>query len=228
VAVNQRQRFTLVADPQFVSFQKINRDLKKEKFMYSDEKVVQSHVIVDGPGEHREIVTERTQSVPRESGISAGTVAIITIFAVLVVGAIFYFVSSKNANEAANRNANLDAASQPNTAQPPSTTIVQQPAAQAPVIIQQPAPAQQAPVIIQQPAQPNPRDSASDDANMQEVAIKRLTEEPDMAAVSISISNAQALLTGNVNSTATKAKAERLVRAVRGVKSVDNKLVVGM
>ena len=194
--------------------------------MYPNEKTEQRRVVVDGPGERREIVTERTQIAPRESGISAGTVAIITLLVVMVVGAIFYFVSSRNANEAANRNANLDAASQASAEHPPSTTIVQQPAAPAPVIIQQPALGQQAPVIIQQPAQPNPRDSASDDANMQEVAAKRLTEEPDMGSVLITISDSQAVLTGNVNSAATKAKAGRLVRAVRGVKSVDNKLVV--
>jgi hypothetical protein len=190
--------------------------------MDSNERTEQRRVVLDTPGERREIVTERTQSVPRESGISAGTIAIITILVVMVVGAIFYFVSSRNANEAANRNANLDAASQASTEHPP-TTIVQQP---APVIIQQPALGQQAPVIIQQPAQPNSRDSASDDANMQEVATKRLSEESDMAAVTITISDSQAVLTGNVNSVATRAKAERLVKAVRGVKSVDNKLVV--
>lgn len=194
--------------------------------MYPNEKIEQRRVTVDGPGEHRETVTERTESIPRESGISAGTVAIIVIFAVMVVGAIFYFVSSRNANEAANRNANLDAASQTNPAQPPSTTIIQQPAAPAPVIIQQPALGQQAPVIIQQPAQPNPRDSSSDDANMQEIATRRLTEEPGMASVLIAINDSQAVLTGNVYSTATKAKAERLVKAVRGVRSVDNQLVV--
>jgi hypothetical protein len=194
--------------------------------MEPSEKVEQRHVVVDSPGERREIVTERTVSAPRESGISAGTVAIIAIVAVFAVGAIFYLVSSRNANESANRNANLDVASQTNNAQAPPTTIVQQPAAQAPIIIQQPAQTQQAPVIIQQPAQPNPRDAAGDDANMQEVATKRLTEEPGMASVSISISDAQAILTGSVTSAAAKAKAERLVRAVRGVKSVDNKIVI--
>ena len=89
--------------------------------------------------------------------------------------------------------------------------------------IQQPAPVQPAPVIIQQP---NPRDSASDDANMQEVATKRLNDEMDMTTVSITISEARAVLTGSVNSAATKAKAEQIVKAVRGVKSVDNQIVV--
>jgi len=193
--------------------------------MESNEKVEQRRVVIDSPGERREIVTERSESMPRESGISAGMVAIIAIVAIFAVGAVVYFVSSRNANESANRNANLDLASQTNNAQAPPTTIVQQPAAPAPVIIQQPAAAQQAPVIIQQPAQAS-RDTASDDANMQEVATKRLTEEPGMASVSISISNAEAVLIGSVNSAATKAKAERVVRAIRGVKSVDNQIVI--
>jgi flagellar hook-associated protein FlgK len=194
--------------------------------MEPNEKVEQRRVVVDSPGERRELVTERTVSAPRDSGISAGMVAIIAIVALFAVGAVVYLVSSRNANESANRNANLEAANQTNNAQPPSTTIVQQPAAPAPVIIQQPATAQQAPVIIQQPAQANPRDTASDDANMQEIANKRLTEEPGMSSVSISINGAKAVLIGSVNTAATKAKAERLVRAIPGVKSVDNQIVV--
>jgi osmotically-inducible protein OsmY len=112
--------------------------------------------------------------------------------------------------------------------QAPPTTVVQQPAQQAPVIIQQPAPAQQAPVIIQQPAQPGQREntSANDDANMQDIATKKLSDDPDMAGVVMTITDARAVLTGTVNSSATKAKAEQIVKAVRGVKSVDNKLVV--
>jgi osmotically-inducible protein OsmY len=94
------------------------------------------------------------------------------------------------------------------------------------VIIQQPA--QQAPVIIQQPAQPSQREntSANDDANMQDIASKRLAEDPAMAGVVMTITDARAVLTGNVDSAATKAKAEQIVKAVRGVKSVDNKIVV--
>ena len=74
--------------------------------------------------------------------------------------------------------------------------------------------------------QPTQRDIASDDANMQEVATTRLSDEPDMTTVSITISGARAVLTGTVNSEATKAKAEQIVKAVRGVKSVDNQIVV--
>jgi len=73
---------------------------------------------------------------------------------------------------------------------------------------------------------PTQRDVASDDANMQEVATRRLNDEPDMTTVSMTISDAQAVLTGTVNSEATKAKAEQIVKAVRGVKSVANEIVV--
>ena len=74
--------------------------------------------------------------------------------------------------------------------------------------------------------QPAQRDIASDDANMQEVATSRLNDEPDMTTVSIAINAARAVLTGIVNSEATKAKAEQVVKAVRGVKSVENQIVV--
>ncbi|HKO99364.1 MAG TPA: BON domain-containing protein [Pyrinomonadaceae bacterium] len=74
--------------------------------------------------------------------------------------------------------------------------------------------------------QPAWRDVESDDANMQEVATSRLNDEPDMATVSIAINAARAVLTGTVNSEGTKAKAEQIVEAVRGVKSVENQIVV--
>jgi hypothetical protein len=187
-----------------------------------NEERVQKHVVVNSPGQRSEVLTERTERGPRESRLSVGTVAIIAILAIAAIFVVLYLVNNRNANESANRNANLDvAASQTDSHQQPPTTIVQQPAQQAPVIIQQPA--QQAPVIIQQP---NQRDSASDDANMQDVATKRLGEELDLNAVSITITDARAFLTGTVNSASTRAKAERLVKEVRGVKSVDNKIIV--
>jgi hyperosmotically inducible periplasmic protein len=189
--------------------------------MDSNEERVQKHVVVDSPNQRSEILTERTERGPRESRLSGGTIAIIAILAIAAIAVVLYLVSNRNANESANRNANLDAASQA-----PPTTVVQQPAQQAPVIIQQPA--QQAPVIIQQPAQPSQREntSANDDAKMQDIATKRLNDDPDMAGVVMTITDARAVLTGTVNSAATKAKAEQIVKGVRGVKSVDNKIVV--
>jgi cell division protein FtsX len=189
--------------------------------MESNEKIEQRHVVVNSPGQRSEVLTERTQIVPREPRSSTGTIAIVAVLAIAAIAVVLFIVSNRNANEAANRNANLDVA-----AQAPPATTVQEPAQQPPLIIQQPA--QQAPVIIQQPAQQNERanTSANDDANMQDIATRRLTEEPGMAGVVITVTDAQAVLTGTVSSAANKAKAEQIVKAVRGMKSVDNRIVV--
>jgi flagellar hook-associated protein FlgK len=193
--------------------------------MDSNEETIQKHVVVNSPGQRSEVLTERTERSPRESGPSTGMIAVIAILAITAIATIFYVVSNRNANESANRNANLDVASQA-----PPTTVVQQPAPaqQAPIIIQQPAPVEQAPVIIQQPAQPSQREntSANDDANMQDIATKRLAEDPNMTGVVMTVTDARAVLTGTVNSEATKAKAELIVKAVRGIRSVDNKIGV--
>jgi hypothetical protein len=191
--------------------------------MDSNEERLQKHVVVNSPGQRSEVLTERVQSGPRESRVSAGMVAIIAILAITAIAAVFYIVINRSANESANRNANLEA-SQTNSRQP--TTIVQQPAQPAPLIIQQPA--QPAPVIIQQPAEPSQRQntSANDDAAMQDIATKRLAEDANMAGVFMTITDARVVLSGTVNSAATKAKAEQWVKAVRGVKSVDNQIVV--
>ena len=189
--------------------------------MDSNEETVKKHLVVNSPNQRSEVLSERTERGPRQSRSSTGTIAIVAILAIAAIAVVFYLVSNRNANESANRNANLEVASQA-----PPTTIVQQPAQQAPVIIQQPA--QQAPVIIQQPAQPSQREntSANDDANMQDIATKRLAEDLNMAGVVMTITDARVVLTGTVDSAATKAKAEQVVKGVRGVKSVDNQIVV--
>ena len=191
--------------------------------MEPNEESEQRRVVVDSPGARREVITERTERGPRERQLSMGTVALVAILVVGAIAVIFYVVNSRNANEAANRNANIDVASRANEAQPP--TVVQQPAQQAPVIIQQPA--LPAPVIIQQAAPAAVEDnSLRDDMAMEGAAKRILLNDPDMGAVSIAVSGARAELTGTVNSASTKERAERLVRSVRGVKSVDNKIYV--
>ena len=67
---------------------------------------------------------------------------------------------------------------------------------------------------------------APDDATMQQVAAEKLSEDLDLASVCVTVSDARGVLTGTVNSAAAKAKAEKLVKTVRGVKSIENKIVV--
>jgi BON domain len=191
--------------------------------MEPNEESEQRRVVVNSPGARREVITERTQRGPRESQLSMGTVALVAILVIGAIAVVFYVVSNRNANESANRNANIEVARQANEAQPP--TVVQQTAPPAPVIIQQPA--LPAPMIIQQPASAAVEDnSLKDDMAMEGAATKMLRNDQDMGAVSIVVSGARAELTGTVNSESTKARAERLVRSVRGVKSVDNKIYV--
>ena len=187
-----------------------------------------THVVVDTPTEHREVLTQRTESAPEPSGISGGTVAIIAIVVVAAIGTVLYVVSNKNAERAADRNANLTAATLNSSQQTqPPTTIIQQPAApqQAPVIIQQaPAQQQQPPVVIQQAA-PQPAGDGAD-ATVQEAAKTRLNESDGMALITVQVSRGTATLSGSATSAALKSEAERVVRAVRGVTAVDNQIRV--
>jgi hypothetical protein len=106
-------------------------------------------------------------------------------------------------------------AAEETTRQAPTTTTVQQPASQ------------QSFVINGQLIQSGTENSmAPDDVTMQQVAEEKLSEDLDLASVCVTVSDARGVLTGTVNSAAAKAKAEKLVRSIRGVKSIDNKIVV--
>ena len=191
--------------------------------MYPNREMEQHRVVVNTPGERRETVTARTETGPREVSMSPGMIAVIVLLAILAIGLTFYVVSNKNANEAANRQAALEAAQQTNQQPPPPAVI---PPAQPPVIVQQPAPPAQAPVIVQQPpAQPS-TSSVLDDTTIQDAVSKRLTDDSSLAALTVSVLDGRATLIGTVDTPELKARAERVVKGVRGVKSVDNKIVV--
>lgn len=190
-----------------------------------------THVVVDTPTEHREVMTRRTETTPERSGPSTGTIALFAIAAIAVIGVVIYMVSNRNAERAADRNANLTAATiNSNQQTQPPPTIIQQPAAQpqqAPVIIQQaPQQPQQPPVIIQQAAPQPARDATGADATVQADAIQKLSENDGMALVTIKVSRGTATLGGSATSSALRSQAERVVRAVRGVSAVDNQITV--
>jgi threonine dehydrogenase-like Zn-dependent dehydrogenase len=192
-----------------------------------------THVVVDTPTEHREVITQRTERTPEHSSLSTGTIALIAIVAIAVIGVVVYVVSNRNTERAADRNANLAAATLNSSQQSqPPTTIIQQPAAQpqqqTPVIIQQaPAAQQQPPVIIQQAAPQQPAgDSSGADASVQAAATQKLNENDGMALISIKVSRGTATLSGSATSAALKSQAERVVRAVRGVTAVDNQITI--
>jgi hypothetical protein len=190
---------------------------------YDEEQARRSRVVVETPNERREVV--HTQSVRDNSGISAGMVGVLVVVAIaLITMLVLFWISSQPATD----NANLAAT------QPPPTTVVQQPAPaqQPPVIIQQPAPATQpAPIIVTQPAgggSTMPAESVNMDSTIQTAVDKKLSDDADVSTLGITatVLDGKVTLLGTVKTEALKTHVERIVKQVKGVKSVDNQISV--
>ncbi len=186
---------------------------------YDEEQARKSRVVVETPGERREVV--HTQSVRDNSGISSGMVGVLVVVAIaLITMLVLFWLSTQPTTD----NANL-------TAQQP--TVVEQPAPvqQPPVIIQQPAPATQpAPIIVTPPAGGTtaPTESVNMDSTIQAAVDKRLMDDPVFSTLGItaSVVNAKVTLLGTVKTETLKGQIERAVKQIKGVKEVDNQLSV--
>lgn len=195
--------------------------------MNPNERFEQQYVVTNNPTEPNAVVTKSVQEGPREVGLSPATIVVIALLALLALGTVFYVVNNRNQNEEANRQAALEASRVQAEAQA-RTAQQAAPAQQPPVVIQQqPAPSQ-APVIIQQqpPATSGETKSTIDDNTMQELASKRLSDETDLSSVTVTVLDGKAHLSGSVDNADLKKKAERVVKAVRGVKSVENDITI--
>ena len=190
---------------------------------YDEEEARRSRVVVETPTERREVV--HTQSVRDNGGISAGMVGVLVVVAIaLITMLVLFWMSSQPTTE------NVAAT------QPPPTTVVQQPAPvqQPPVIVQQPAPATQpAPIIVTPPAGGStgstmPTESTNMDSTIQAAVDKKLSDDPEISTLGItaSVLDGKVMLLGTVKTEALKTQVERLVKSVKGVKSVDNQISV--
>ena len=189
---------------------------------YDEQEARRSRVVVETPNTRREVT--HTEAVRGErDGVSGATVGVIVVVAIALVTILILFLMSGQTDTA---NDNLALQQQPSQ---PSTTIVQQPAAQQPpVIIQQAPPATQpAPIIVTQPSG-GASSTGSDDSAIQAEVDKRILDDPNLSTlgVTVSVLGGKATLMGTVKSEAIKAQFERLVRAVRGVKDIDNQIIV--
>jgi flagellar basal body-associated protein FliL len=195
--------------------------------MAYDEETKRSRVVVETPSARREVTrTEREYAPPRD-GMSTATVTVLVVLGVAVVGLLLLLFMNMQSNQ---NNANL-AAQQPT----PQTTIVQQPAQQPPVIVQQPAPAtQQPPIIVNPPASgmvpataPN-TPSVPDDGSIQAAIDKKFHNDSLLSTLDVTttVTNGKVLLVGTVKSEQLKNQVEKAVRSIKGVKSVDNQIVV--
>jgi hypothetical protein len=182
---------------------------------YDEEEARRSRVVVETPNERREVV--HTQSVRDNNGISAGMVGVLVVVAIaLITMLVLFWLSSQPTTDST-----LTAQEQP--------TVVQQPAPaaqQPPVIIQQPAPVQTqpAPIIVTPPA----GGTTIMDSTVQAAIDKRLTDDPEFSTLGItaSVIDGKVMLVGTVKSEELKAKIERAVKQIKGVKAVDNQISV--
>jgi hypothetical protein len=192
---------------------------------YDDEQAKRSRVVVETPTSRREVT--HTEAVRNDSGgISGATVGVIVVVAIALITVVVLFLMNSQSTDTTN--ANLAAQQQP--AQQP--VIVQQPAQQQqpPVIIQQPAPAtNQPPVIINQPASGGSAPvNTSNDGAVQTAVDKRISDDPTLSSLGITatVLDGKVTLTGTVKSEALKSQLDRAVRTIKGVKQVDNQIVV--
>ena len=192
---------------------------------YDEEQARKSRVVVETPTERREVV--HSQSVRDNSGISAGMVGVLVVVAIaLITMLVLFWISTQPSTD----NANVAAT------QPPPTTVVQQPAPvqQPPVIVQQPAPATQpAPIVVTPPAGGTtaptaPAESVNMDSTIQAAIDKKISDNPDISTLGITatVLDGKVTLIGTVKTAALKTQIERLVKQVKGVKSVDNQITV--
>ncbi len=192
--------------------------------MAYEEESKRSRVVVETPTARREVTQTEAVRGPEREGISGATVGVIVVLAVAVLTILVLLLMSGKTMDTANDNL---AAQQ--TA-PPQTTIVQQPAQQQPpVIIQQAPPApQQAPIIVTQPAAGGSTSNGSNDAVIQIEIDKRILDDPTLSPLGITVSvlDGKATLIGVVKSEDLKSQFEKMVRNVKGVKQVDNQIMV--
>ena len=200
---------------------------------YDEEQQRRSRVVVETPAARREVVETQVARVPERRGMSGGAVAALVIGAVALVTILFLFLI--NRQDETNANVRVATAPTPLQQQPP--VIVQQPAAQQPpVIIQQPPTTVPAPIVVTPPSTSTSSSSTTtttapsgtDDATVQINVDKKLTDDTTLGSLGIiaTVVEGKVTLTGTVNSEDLKSRAARLVKAVKGVKQVDNQITV--
>ena len=189
---------------------------------YDEQEAKSSRVVVETPNARREVVHSQSVRTPDGSGISAGMVGVLVVVAIALITmlVLFYMNSQQQPTD------QTVAAQQQ---QPPPPTVIQQPAQQPPVIIQQPAPATQpAPIVVTPPAGGVAESAPNIDSTVQAARDKALTDDPTFTSLGITatVLDGKVTLLGTVKTEDLKNQAERMVRKIKGVKSIDNQILV--
>ena len=190
---------------------------------YDEEEARRSRVVVETPNSRREVVHSQSVRTPEGNGISAGMVGVLVVVAIALITMLVLFYMNSQQQP-------TDQTVATQQQQPPPPTVIQQPAQQPPVIIQQPAPATQpAPIVVTPPAGGPASESAPNiDSTVQAAIDKALTDDPTFSNLGItaSVLDGKVTLLGTVKTEDLKTQAERMVRKIKGVKSIDNQIRV--
>lgn len=189
---------------------------------YDEQEARRSRVVVETPNSRREVVNSQTVRTPEGNGISAGMVGVLVVVAIALITMLVLFYMNSQQQP-------TDQTVATQQQQPP--TVIQQPAQQPPVIIQQPAPATQpAPIVVTPPAGgATATESAPNiDSTVQAAIDKALTDDPTFSNLGITatVLDGKVTLMGTVKTQDLKNQAERMVRKIKGVKSIDNQILV--
>ncbi len=193
---------------------------------YDEEQQRKSRLVVETPTARREVTQTQTTRIPEPRGISTGAIVAIVIAAVALTSLAFILLTSRD-DPTANANERIVTAPTPAA---PSTTIIQQPVPQQTPFVQQ------APIIISPPmtstAAPAPSAVATptpiEDTTVQAEVSKKILDDTELSAADIkaTLSRGRATLTGTVNTASLKRRAEQVARTVKGVRSVDNQIII--
>jgi hypothetical protein len=211
---------------------------------YDEEQTRRSRVVVKTPDARRETSYARTtHHVPERQGYSIGVVVAVALTAIAATAIIFLFLSNpSDGSTETNVNIRAGAATEP-TPFVQTPVIVQTPMTMptpfptppmtvmpAPVIIAPPVttdPVVTAPPTNAAPA-PTPTVAPVDDTTLESRINRAYGEDAELARanVDLRVVNGRVILMGTVATDVLKQRAERLAYAVKGVRSVDNKITV--
>ena len=202
---------------------------------HDEERQRKSRVVVETPNARREEYYAQTRRVPERQGYSTGVVATVALAAVAITALVVFLFMNMGSYATDSTNVNISAATVPTpipTVPTPFPTIATPlPAmAQPPTVIVQPPPVatEPAPVVVAPTAAAPAPSAPPSDADFESRINKALLDDAQLGSLGITVTvvNGRATLTGTVESEALKNRAARVVSTVRGVRGVDNKIIV--
>lgn len=179
-------------------------------------------VVINEPPVQREFVQTESVYVPESRGFSGLAVAALVIGAVALVTVLFLVILNNQ------NSANDNLATTRDSQQQQQPIVVQQPAAQQPpIVVQQPGSAP-APIVVQQPGGAPATDTMALDTGIQTEFERQMMDNDTWAGLAVTANSVGGTVTlkGTVASERLKSDIEKMVRAIKGVKNIDNQIVV--